>query len=108
MLSIIPKGVFMLSNIRVKHAGVLGVLAIGLITISVLTIAQTPASSGPMMRFTATTANVAGAGDSARFDLLRWSTDADRDQLLAAWNLTAPAPAAGAAAAGRGGGRGGG
>lgn len=51
--------------------------------------------------FTATSANVAGAPDSIRISVSRWSTDAERDQLLAAWNLTAPA-----AAAGRGGGRG--
>ena len=55
------------------------------------------------INFTATSANVAGAPDSIRINVVRWSTDAERDQLLAAWNLTAPAPAA---AAGRGGGRG--
>jgi hypothetical protein len=73
-----------------------------------LAIAQTPAS-GPLMRFTATTDNISDAHDSIRIDLLRWSTDAERDQFLAAWNLTAPA-AAEPEAGGRGGrgGRGGG
>jgi hypothetical protein len=44
----------------------------------------------PILSFTATTDNVAGAHDSIRIDVLRWSTDAERDQLLSAWNLTAP------------------
>jgi len=90
--------------------GLLALVFVGIITISVSTVAQTP-STGPTMRFTATTANVSGAGDAARIDLLRWSTDAERDQLLAAWNLTAPAAAAGgrgAAAGGRGAAGGGG
>jgi len=66
------------------------------------------------MRFTATTANVSGAGDNVKIDLLKWSTDADRDQFVAAWNLTAPTTAARGGAAGgargeaaRGGGAGG-
>src|SRR5215472_16859533 len=66
--------------------------------------AQTPAT-GPILRLTATSDNVSGAPDSIRIDLLRWSTDAERDQMIAAWNLTA-APAAAAEGAARGGGRG--
>src|SRR5512143_1823996 len=60
---------------------------------AVLVPAQTP-----ILSLTATTDNVSGAHDSIRIDVLRWSTDAERDQLLSAWNLTAP-PATG----GRGG-----
>jgi hypothetical protein len=71
-------------------------------TLSAFIVAQTPAPTGPVMRFTATTANVSGAPDPVRIDVLAWSTDADRDQMLAAWNMTAPPPAA-AGAAGRGG-----
>jgi hypothetical protein len=56
-----------------------------------------------MLRFTATTANVSGAPDSIRIDLFRWSTDAERDKLMAAWELKPGA----AGATGRGGGRGG-
>ncbi len=67
-----------------------------------IVIAQTPA--GPILRFTATTDNVSDAHESIRIDLLRWSTDAERDQFLAAWNMTPPAATA---PAGRGGGRGG-
>ncbi len=69
---------------------------IGILTVAMLGRAQAP--TGPVARFTATTNNVAGAPDSIRIDLLRWSTDAERDQLASAWtNPTAPA------AAGRGG-----
>ena len=65
-----------------------------------------------MLRFTATTANVTGAPDSIRIDLFRWSTDAERDTLMAAWELkSAPAArggrgGAGTAGATRGAGRG--
>src|SRR5437667_3600067 len=76
------------------------ILAAGLAT------AQTPAS-GPILRLNATTENVSGAPDSIRIDLLRWSTDAERDQMIMAWNLT-PALAAAAEVAARGGGGGGG
>src|SRR5437773_7475390 len=92
---------------RTRIGKVLGFVLLGIIAISVVMIAQT---TGPIARFTATTANVSGAPDSVRIDVLSWSSDADRDQLLAAWNLTA-APAAGARGAdggarGAGGGRG--
>ena len=55
----------------------------------------------PILSLTATTDNVSGAHESIRIDVLRWSTDAERDQLLAAWNLTAP-PAGGRGRGGRG------
>src|SRR5580692_10600727 len=80
-----------------------------LLAIVLAMTAQTPAK-GPIVHYTATTENVSGAGDTVKIDLLSWSTDADRDQLLAAWTLTA-APAAsarGAGGAGGAGGRGGG
>jgi hypothetical protein len=42
---------------------------------------------GPIERYTATTANVNGAGEPISIELLKWSTDADRDRLLSvlAW-----------------------
>lgn len=42
---------------------------------------------GPIERYTATTANVNGAGEPITIDLLQWSTDADRDRLASvlAW-----------------------
>jgi len=94
---------------KIRRACVLAFLLLGILTISFLTLAQTPPANGPVMRFTATSAGVSGAPDSIRFDLLAWSSDADRDQLVGAWNLTnLPAPARGGAPAGRGGGAGGG
>ena len=60
--------------------------AIGLAAL--LITAQTPAAP-PAPTFTATTDNVS-THDSVRITLLRWSTDAERDQLLDAWNLKSP------------------
>jgi hypothetical protein len=60
-------------------------------------------AQAPGLHLTATTANVSGAPDTIRIDVLRWSTDAERDQLMSAWKMTNNAPGR----AGRGGGRGG-
>ena len=98
----------MFKRIRISHA--LAFVLLGMITISLSMIAQTQAPTGPVMRFTATSANVSGAPDSIRFDVLAWSSDADRDQMAGVWNLTVTpnAGARGAAegARGAGGGRG--
>ena len=82
------------------------ILLSGFVLAGALAFAQTPAS-GPVLHLTATTANVSGAPDSIRIDVLRWSTDAERDQLMAAWDMKAPAGGR-AGRGGRGGGRGGG
>ncbi len=84
------------------------ILIAGVVLAAVETPAQSTAAR-PMPSFTATTDHVGGAPDSIRINLMRWSTDAERDQLLAAWNLTGPptggrgagrgAPARGAAVA---------
>jgi hypothetical protein len=52
-------------------------------------------------RFTATSANVSGAGEAIKINLTDWSPDSRRDELVAAWTLTATA-----APQGRGGARG--
>jgi hypothetical protein len=67
------------------------------------------AAQAPIPSFSATTENVAGAPDSIRIDLLRWSTDAERDQLVSAWSMTGAAGRGGSGGVGRGGagGRGG-
>jgi hypothetical protein len=57
--------------------------AAALVLAGIVLLAQTP--NGPKVSFAATTANVGGANDSIRIDVLRWSTDAERDQLLTAW-----------------------
>jgi hypothetical protein len=75
-------------------------------------LAPTLAAQTPIRRFTATTDNVHGTPDSIRIDVLRWSTDAERDQLMSAWNMTNGAgrtgrgDGRGAARGGRGAGRG--
>ena len=42
-------------------------------------------TTGPIEHITATSANVTGAPDPVKIDLLRWSTDTERDQFLAAF-----------------------
>lgn len=71
-------------NERLKHFAELAAAVIGLAAVMV---AQTP-EAGSALTLTATSANVTGAPDSIRINLLRWSTDAERDQLLAAWMMT--------------------
>src|SRR6266850_833248 len=92
------------------------VLLAGLGLTSVLASAQNVPAPAPALNLIAVTANVAGAPDNIRINLQRWSTDAERDKLMAAWNMTATegkaggggrAPAAGRGPAGRAGGRGG-
>jgi hypothetical protein len=77
--------------------------------------APKPAAGTNALNLTATTANVSQAGGAVRINILRWSSDEDRNALATAMNPPPPAPAAegrgggggGGAAAGRGG-RGGG
>ena len=64
-----------------------------------------PPASGPLVSFTATTAHVMGAPDSIRIDVMRWSTDQQRQQLMTAWEMKSAAgggrgPATGRATAG--------
>jgi hypothetical protein len=59
-------------------------------------------AQGPILTLTATTENVAGAPDSIRIDLLRWSTEAERDQLVSAWSMTRAAGRGGSAGVGSG------
>ena len=71
-------------NRTLKHLAGFGIAVLGL---AGMMVAQTP-EAGPALNLTATSANVTGAPDSIRINLLRWSTDAERDQLLSAWMLT--------------------
>jgi hypothetical protein len=53
--------------------------------VSVFLIANAQTSSlDKIQRFFATTANISGAGEQVRIDLIRWSTDAEREQFLGA------------------------
>jgi hypothetical protein len=56
------------------------------------------------LQLSAALANVTGAPDTVRIEILRWSTDSERERLLSAWNLKAApsSPGRGAAKAGKG------
>jgi hypothetical protein len=69
--------------------------------------APTAANTGPIARYSATSANVSGAPDAIRIDILRWSTDAERDRLVDAWNLKTANTGRGGRGVGGRGGRGG-
>lgn len=87
------------------YAKIFGVTVAGAVSALILT-AQTT-NSGPILSLTAVTENVSGSKDDIRIDLLRWSTDAERGELLSAWNMTLPPEPAAAGRGGRGGGGGG-
>ncbi len=79
-------------------------VVLGLAALAAIAALGAQAPGGPV-RFTATTANVSGAGEPIKINLTGWSTDAQRDEFVAAWSLTAK-PAAGAEARGGRGARG--
>ena len=57
-----------------------------------LLLAETPSINPTTpLQLTATTANVSGAPDSVRIEILRWSTDDERERLMAAWDLKSSA-----------------
>src|SRR5438046_1223711 len=67
---------------KTSHA--IGVVSAAAVVVAGIVLAQSQ-SKGPVTTYTATSSNVAGAGESIRIDILRWSTDAERDQLIMAW-----------------------
>jgi hypothetical protein len=69
--------------------------AFTLAAIPFVALSQAPQRTAANLRLTATTDNVSGAGEIIKINLSNWSTDADRDQLAAAWMLT-PSAADGA------------
>jgi len=79
----------------------LALTLIGFLAVAVLVRAQAPAS-GAGLKLTATSENVSGTGETIKINLNRWSTDAERDQFVAAWNMTAAPGRGGAAGGGRG------
>jgi hypothetical protein len=76
--------------------------------IATITLAAFGAQAPTGARFTATTANVSGAGEPIKINLTAWSTDAQRDEFVAAWSLTAATAAPAAQGRGGRGARGGG
>lgn len=83
----------MKNSVPVRVAG-------GMVLAAALMLGQT--GSGPIVSFTATSDKIAGAPDGVRIDLFRWSTDAERDRLVAAWSMTNGAGRGGRGGAGRG------
>jgi hypothetical protein len=76
-----------------------------------LLLAETPSINPTTpLQLTATTANVSGAPDPVRIEILRWSTDEERERLMTAWNLkpsaAAPGEGRGAGKQGKGAGKG--
>jgi len=55
---------------------------------TVLLLADSPGA----VTFTAATANIASAPEPVRIEILRWSTDEERDKLMSAWSLKPVAP----------------
>jgi hypothetical protein len=81
------------------------------IVAAALLLAETPsANPNGILQLTATTANVSGAPDPVRIEILRWSTDEERERLMSAWNLkpsgAAPGEGRGAGKQGKGTGKG--
>jgi len=75
-------------------------VSVAAILAAALLFAETPSTSqNGLLQLTATTANVAGAPDPVRIEILRWSTEEERERLTDSWNLK---PSAAEAPAGRG------
>ena len=66
-------------------------VSIGVACVALVTAAQAP--TGPIASFTTSVAE--GGRDSIRIDILRWSTDAERDQIFLAWTQPGAARDAG-------------
>ena len=79
---------------HVLAVGLFGAIAIG---------AQAPPAP---VRLTATTQNVSGAGEAIKITISSWSTDVQKDEMIAAWTRTNVAAAPAAEGRGTRGGRG--
>jgi hypothetical protein len=74
----------MKSIMQTRRGPTFALLLVGLVAMSGMTAAQTN-PKGSTEHFTATAANVNNAGDPLKIDLLRWSTDAEREQAVKAF-----------------------
>jgi hypothetical protein len=72
----------MKSNVFLRRGTTLALVVAGIWTASLLLYAQDPKQT--VQHFSGTAANVTGAPEPLKIDLLRWSTDAERDQLSSA------------------------
>lgn len=87
---------------KTQHAAACLVLSASILAAALL-LAESPSTdSNAVLRLDATTANVAGAPDAVRIEILRWSTDEERERLMAAWSLK---PSAAPPGEGRGAGK---
>ena len=68
-----------------RRGPALALVVAGMFAASMLTGTQTQTKE-TIEHFTATAVNVTGAPDPLKIDLLRWSTDAEREQLLSVWS----------------------
>src|SRR5881409_3103012 len=73
----------MKSNRLLRRGPALALLVAGTLAASMFQIAKAQ-WKGAIESFTATTVNVTGAPDPLKIDLLRWSTDAEREQVFTA------------------------
>src|SRR5262245_22380738 len=81
---------------KTRRTHLLAFAAAGIVTLTVMMTAQIP--QGPVARFTATADNVSNKGEQIRIDILAWSNDSARDQLVSAGS-SGTAPAGGGARA---------
>src|SRR5215813_1159381 len=72
----------MKSNVFLRRGAALAFVMAGICAASILSAAEDPKQS--VQHFSGTAANVTGAPEPLKIDLLRWSTDAERDQLSSA------------------------
>jgi hypothetical protein len=70
------------SNVTLRRGTTLALIVAGICSASLLVSAQD--TKQPVQHFSGTAANVTGAPEPLKIDLLRWSTDAERDQLSSA------------------------
>ena len=74
-----------MESTRILRCGpALALVVAGTFAAAILAGAQTQ-SAQKIEHFTATAVNVTGAPDPVKIDLLRWSTDAEREQLVSAF-----------------------
>ena len=73
----------MKSNRLLRRGPALAVLVAGTLAASMFQIAEAQ-TKGAVENFTATAVNVTGAPDPLKIDLLRWSTDSEREQVFTA------------------------
>ena len=71
----------MKSNRLLRRGPALVLLAAGILAASMFQSVQAQ-TKGTIENFTATSVNVTGAPDPMKIDLLRWSTDAEREQVI--------------------------